>query len=221
MGWRLRVPSVRFTSPTLSLPLTRPSQGPRKAETIPRWRNRPRSPRGSGNKVLTVLQIKKVDSKWTAAKLLELLPKAVTVAAVRDENALLVYATPKGTEDVRLVLRTLGEELPKEAAKPAEPKRHTFSFSVVPWSDVLDWYAKETGLTMVSTVKPIGSFSCVPPRGKQFTLEEITDILNETLAQQKLILIRRHMTFFLHPADEKIDPRDIPRVELSGVVQTR
>jgi type II secretory pathway component GspD/PulD (secretin) len=80
---------------------------------------------------------------------------------------------------------------------------------------VLDWYAEESGLTMITTVKPRGTFTVNPPAGREFTLAEITDLLNESLAQQKLILIRRHMTFFIHPADEKIDPTLIPRIELN------
>src|SRR5262249_47882776 len=83
------------------------------------------------NKLPTAIPLKKLNAKVTAEKLLKLLPETVTVAAARDENTLLVYATPKGLEDVRLVLRTLGEELPKEAAKPAksaEPKKYAFRF---------------------------------------------------------------------------------------------
>jgi RNA polymerase sigma factor (sigma-70 family) len=166
-------------------------------------------------KLLTAIPLKKLAAKAAAEKLLKLLPAAVTVAAARDENTLLVYATAKGTDDVRLVLRTLGEELPKEAAKPAEPKKYTFRMKNVPWGDVLDWYAKETGLTMITTLKPTGTFTFNPPEGRQFTLEEITDLLNEAMAQQKFILIRRHMTFFIHPADERIDPKYVPLVELS------
>jgi len=175
----------------------------------------PEKPADAEKRVLSVISLKKLDAKSTVAKLLELLPKAVTVAAVRDENALLVYATAKSTEDVRLVLRALGEELPKEAVKPGEPKKYTFRMKNAKWDEVLEWYAKVTGLTMITTVKPTGTFTFEPPAGKEFTLSEITDILNETMAQQKFILIRRHMTFFIHPADERIDPKYVQLIELS------
>jgi type II secretory pathway component GspD/PulD (secretin) len=43
----------------------------------------------------------------------------------------------------------------------------------------------------------------------------VTDILNELLAGQKLILIRRQVSFYIHSMDEKIDSSWVPRVELS------
>ena len=178
-------------------------------------------PADAEKKLLCVIPLKTLDAKATAEKLAKLLPNAVTVAAVRDENALVVYATAKGTDDVRLVLRTLGEELPKEAPLPAMPKvfkvkakTYTFRMKNVPWSDVLDWYSKESGLTMITTVKPTGRFTCDPPEGAEFTLAEITDLINEAMTQQKFILIRRKMTFFIHPLDEKLDIY-YPRVELN------
>jgi RNA polymerase sigma factor (sigma-70 family) len=72
----------------------------------------PDRPKPAEDKVLSVIPLKKLDARPTADTLLELLPKSVTVAAARDENALLVYATARGTDDVRLVLRTLGEGTP-------------------------------------------------------------------------------------------------------------
>ena len=68
---------------------------------------------------------------------------------------------------------------------------------------------------MITTVKPTGSVTIKPGKGRKFTMGEITDLINETMAQQKFILIRRHMTFFIHPADEKLDPTLLPRIELS------
>jgi hypothetical protein len=89
-----------------------------------------------------------------------------------------------------------------------------------PWNDVFDTYAKLSGLTLITISKPgTGTFTFDPPPGKEYTLAEITDIINEALTQEKYILIRRHMTFFLQPADEKIDPTLVPRVsvdELDG-----
>jgi type II secretory pathway component GspD/PulD (secretin) len=180
------------------------------------------APAEAEKKVLCVIPLKKLDAKTAAEKLVSLLPNTVTVAAVRDENALLVYASAKGTDDVKLVLRTLGEELPKDTPKPADPmakpkvsavKKYTFGFRNTPWADVLDWYSKESGLVMITTVKPTGTVTLGPSQDKQFTLAEITDIINEALAQQKLILIRREKSFLLHPADEKVDPAFFRRVE--------
>ncbi len=190
-------------------PLAGDKAAPEKAPAKP-------TPADAEKKLLCVIPLKKLDAKTTAEKLAKLLPAAVTVAAVRDENGLIIYATAKGTDDVRLVLRTLGEELPKEDPKPAV-KKYTFRMKNVPWADVLKWYSEESRLTMITTVKPTGTFTFDPPEGKQFTLAEITDILNEALEQQKFILIPRHMTFFIHPADEKIDGALPPRVSLEDL----
>jgi RNA polymerase sigma factor (sigma-70 family) len=179
-------------------------------------------PAEAEKRVFTVIPLKKLEAAPTIARLWTLFPKTVTVAAVRDENSLIVYATAKETDDVRLVLRTLGEEVPKDDPKPAEevmgpkPKAKTYAFRMknVPWADVLDWYAKESGLTMITTVKPTGTFTFEPPAGRAYALAEVTDFLNEALVPQKMILIRRERTFTLHPADEKLDPSAWRRVEL-------
>jgi type II secretory pathway component GspD/PulD (secretin) len=96
----------------------------------------------------------------------------------------------------------------------AGTKKVTVAFDRTPWADVLEWYSKETGLTMITTVKPTGSVTIKPAADREFTIGEVTDLLNETMAQQKFLLIRRNMTFFIHPADEKIDPTLIPRIAL-------
>ena len=44
-----------------------------------------------------------------------------------------------------------------------------------------------------------------------FTLDEIFDIVNESLIEQRLILIRRTASFTIVPADERIDLGPLPR----------
>jgi RNA polymerase sigma factor (sigma-70 family) len=177
------------------------------------------APADAGPKKLSLIPLKTLDAKPTAEKLAKLLPAAVTVAAVRDENALVVYATAKGTDDVRLVLRALGEELPKdEPARPAEPKRYaTFRFRDADWDEVLKWYAEESGLTLVAAVKPKGKVTIGSTREGGYTFADITDLINEALAPQKFILVRRKLTFFIHPTDEKIEPSGYQGVELSDL----
>ena len=65
----------------------------------------------------------------------------------------------------------------------------------------------------------MGTLTFIPPKGKKFTLTEITDILNETLLSQKdkYILIRRAASFTVLPADEKVDPTFVPRVGLDDL----
>ncbi|MBP3959466.1 hypothetical protein J8F10_29835 [Gemmata sp. G18] len=98
------------------------------------------------------------------------------------------------------------------AAAPA--KMVSINFEKAGWDEVLDWYSKETGLTLITTVKPTGTVAIKPGKDRKFTIGEVTDLINEAMMQQKFILIRRHMTFFIQPSDEKIDPTLLPRVTL-------
>ncbi len=67
-------------------------------------------------------------------------------------------------------------------------------------------------------MKPKGTFTFTPPDpDKEYTLAEITDILNESLAGQKLMLLRRQVSFIIHPLDKKIEIGWIPRIELSDL----
>jgi hypothetical protein len=100
------------------------------------------------------------------------------------------------------------------AAAPAGPPEKLVSihFEKAGWDEVLDWYAKETGLTLITTVKPTGTVAIKPGKDRKFTIGEVTDLINEAMMQQKFLLIRRHMTFFIQPSDEKIDATLLPRV---------
>jgi RNA polymerase sigma factor (sigma-70 family) len=142
----------------------------------------------------------------------------VTIIAAPDENALLVYATPIDMLTIRTLVKTMDEgpapQSRLEQPPGKQPKKYTFGFRNTPWAEVLDWYAKESGLTPILTVKPTGTVTIMPPKDRQFTLDEITDLINESLMAQKFILIRRQASFLIHPADEKIDPTLIPRIEL-------
>ena len=232
-------------------------------------------------KSLTVFPLKKLDPEATAKVITDAYKgKGVTVTALKDDGALLIYANEVDTEDIEALLKKLGEaprkvasvirpkrgtdvtDLAKNLSKrypdativpvpddgvllahadavttkqlrtyedtgpragigpvvpptrSGEPKKYTFQFRNTNWGDVLHWYAKESGLTFVSTVTPRGTVTIGSPDERRYTLADITDLVNEALAQQKYILVRRKMTFFIHPADEKIDPDTIPRVEL-------
>ncbi|QDU23632.1 secretin N-terminal domain-containing protein [Urbifossiella limnaea] len=106
---------------------------------------------------------------------------------------------------------------PKAAApapKAEEPRTVTVSWDNAPWQTVLDWYGKETGLILVTTVRPTGSVTILPPGpARKFTLAEVTDLLNEAMIPQKFMIIRRQASFYIQPADEKIDPTLLQRIE--------
>jgi RNA polymerase sigma factor (sigma-70 family) len=95
----------------------------------------------------------------------------------------------------------------------AEPRRYALEMRDKPWASVFEWYSDLTSLPYIGTVKPTGTFTFVPAPGKrQYTLEEITDFLNEALLAQKYLLVRRDASFTVLPAEEKIDPSLLPRV---------
>jgi type II secretion system protein D len=104
------------------------------------------------------------------------------------------------------------KEAPKEQPqmKEAEGTRHKFEFSNAPWSSVLEYLTKITGLPIASPVRPTGSFTFIPakmPDGKDktYTVAEIIDVLNESLLTQKFIIVRRVATIGIFPADEPLD----------------
>jgi RNA polymerase sigma factor (sigma-70 family) len=104
-----------------------------------------------------------------------------------------------------------------EAPRPEE-KTYTFEMRDQPWAKVLEWYAENSGLPFVGSFKPTGTFTFIPPRGKKYTLGEITDCINEALLgngqTQRYLLVRRAASFTLLPADEKVDPVLVARVRL-------
>src|SRR4051794_27361557 len=95
------------------------------------------------------------------------------------------------------------KESPKDAPKakdepkaPPAPKQRlvTFTMSDKPWAQVMGWYANETGLAFNSETKPPdGTFAFIPPKDpktgqpRQYTLAEITDLLNETLVSKGFV----------------------------------
>ncbi len=100
--------------------------------------------------------------------------------------------------------------------KPAPEKKFSFKMQDVSWDEVLKWYEKEFDLTSVSNVKPTGKFTFTPPKpDMQYTIGEITDILNEALAGQKMLLSRRQVSFTILPTDQKVDLSFVPRIDIS------
>ena len=148
------------------------------------------------------------------------LPGALAVAAGLTGPVDVVLAQPAAQPDPKMPAPGMpGGVVPIAPIAPVAPpaagdRTISFNFDKMQWDEVLDWYSKESGLTLITTVKPTGSLAFKPAKDKKFTMGEVTDLLNEALTQQKFILIRRNMTFFIHPADEKIDPTMVPRITL-------
>ncbi|MBM3983742.1 MAG: hypothetical protein FJ304_26430 [Planctomycetes bacterium] len=133
----------------------------------------------------------------------KLFPADTVIVPLRHEHALFVFMTEKELRELQEIIRPIGEK----ALAPLPRRKYTLYFKDAKWDDVLDWYAQESGLTLITTVKPTGTFTFTPHAGTMYTLDEAVDILNEGLMKQRFILIRRSMTFFIHPADERVDQR--------------
>jgi hypothetical protein len=143
----------------------------------------------------------------------KLFPAKTVIVPLPDEHALLVYMTDSELAELRDILKKC---VPEEPAKPAE-KTYSFHMKDAKWDDVLDWYAKESGRKADIRVKPKGTFTCLPGKDRQFTLGEITDLINEALAKQKLLLIPNQKTFVVISSAGKIDPKFIPAVEFKDL----
>ncbi|HKI30692.1 MAG TPA: sigma-70 family RNA polymerase sigma factor [Gemmataceae bacterium] len=114
------------------------------------------------------------------------------------------FATKAGSGLTLITLeRAGGEKAGKEQPKPAE-KRYSFSINNRPWKEVFEWFGEQTGLVYNGPLVPTGTFTFVSPRGKQYTIPEIVDIINEALMAQKYILIVHTNTFTVVPVDEPI-----------------
>jgi type II secretory pathway component GspD/PulD (secretin) len=138
------------------------------------------------------------------------------VAGVRTQvtaapgRLVVLGVTPTEKLTSAFVVQVEGKKPTAPQAKPV--KSGTFHFQDKPWGAVLAWLGEQTSLPVVGNVKPTGTFTFVPPAGKQYTVAEMIDIINEALQMQKYILIRGERSLIVVPADEKIDPSLVPRV---------
>jgi hypothetical protein len=140
----------------------------------------------------------------------------------------ILGVTPLREQTAAFVVQLLPAlPIPKPAEKPAKPappaKQPEKTYSIEcrhwPWNQVLEWLNDQTGMPVTPVeARLAGTFTFIPPRGKQYTLAEIIDILNESLMQQKHILIRRERQFTILPADQ-IDPLLVPRVRIEDLEQ--
>jgi hypothetical protein len=85
------------------------------------------------------------------------------------------------------------------------------------WTDALKWVSDQTGLPVVSTFVPKGIVQFQLAQGAEYTVEEVFDLLNEMLLENKYLLLRTDRSLRIVPADEKIDPKWVPHVQLADL----
>lgn len=123
---------------------------------------------------------------------------------------------PTPAKDPKLAPIVISPAAPVDPVKLAQ-KAVAFEMRDKPWKSVLEWLSNETGLPVITTATPTGTFSFYGNPKKKYTIAEVIDVINEALMSQKFILLRRDASFTVVPADVAIDPAIVPRVRVDDL----
>jgi hypothetical protein len=104
---------------------------------------------------------------------------------------------------------------PAPAAEP--PQTVKFAFEKATWREVFQWLTEVTGKPVISVYTPTGTFSFYGPKDKNYTIDEVVDIINCRLEdcqrrETYYYLISRERSFTLVPANEMPDGGRVPRI---------
>ncbi len=100
---------------------------------------------------------------------------------------------------------------PAESQPKAEPKLR-FNFRFQRWSDVLDWFAEQAGLSLVLDAPPPGTFNYSDNR--DYSVAESLDLLNGVLLTKGYTLVRRERMLILVDLSQGLPETLVPRVTL-------
>jgi type II secretion system protein D len=123
---------------------------------------------------------------------------------------------PKEKEKDKMAPTIINPAAPLDPNKLAE-KTVAFEMRDKPWKAVLEWLSNETGLPIITTATPTGTFSFYGNPRKRYTIPEVIDTLNEALLNQKYVLIRRDASITIVPADMQVDPAIVPRISVDDL----
>ena len=87
-----------------------------------------------------------------------------------------------------------------------------FQFREQPWAEVLDWFSRQEGLTLVMNQVPPGTFTYTDTRS--YSASEAIDLLNSVLLTRGFTLVRREKMLTLMQLSNTIPTDLIPRVPL-------
>lgn len=93
-----------------------------------------------------------------------------------------------------------------------ETKKLSFQFRDQKWDDVLSWFARQEGLTLIMDRVPPGSFTYGDTR--EYTATEAIDLLNSVLSTRGFTLVRRERMLLVLELSESIPLELLPRVTL-------
>jgi hypothetical protein len=94
--------------------------------------------------------------------------------------------------------------LPPPAPPKVDERKFQIEFRDQPWGKIFDWFGEQAKTPVINNLKPAGTFSLFPAR--EYTLGEFFDLMNDSLMQEKYLLVRRDKDFVVVRTDQKIDP---------------
>ncbi len=102
-------------------------------------------------------------------------------------------------------------DAPNAEAPAAEPKLR-FNFRFQRWSDVLEWFAEQAGLSLVLDAPPPGTFNYADNR--EYSVAESLDLINGVLLTKGFTLVRRERMLILVDLSQGLPETLVPRVSL-------
>jgi type II secretion system protein D len=149
---------------------------------------------------------------WNSISTWCTLRRWLPVVALATYSSAADAQMPRAQEPVKPMVGGATTPAPAPASANANEKTYLVSFNEETWPKVFDWFSKESGLTYIDTVKPPGTLTLRSDR--RYTLPQVLDLLNEALAQKKMVIIRRSQTFLVHPADERLPPELVSMITI-------
>jgi type II secretory pathway component GspD/PulD (secretin) len=127
--------------------------------------------------------------------------------ALAGQAAAVPIATP-GTSGTSAVP---GTPESRPAAPASGDGKLRFNFRFAPWKDVLDWFAQQADLSLVTDTPPQGTFNYTDNRS--YTPAEAIDLLNSVLLTKGYTLVMRGRMVLLVNLQDGVPPNLVTRVE--------
>ncbi|REK11456.1 MAG: hypothetical protein DWQ37_14330 [Planctomycetota bacterium] len=142
------------------------------------------------------------------------------IAALQTERAeALAGAAPDARDEVvdqfnEKLLAVLDEtqQAALTQSTEADAPKLRFNFRFQRWTDVLDWFAEQAGLSLVLDAPPPGTFNYSDQR--EYTVPEALDLLNGVLLTKGFTLVRREKMLILVDLSQGLPETLVPRVKL-------
>lgn len=134
----------------------------------------------------------------------------------------LVAATPEGRGEVvaksdQAIAAVLTDEQKLAFKAMLESGKLQFNFQGAKWSSVLNWFAKQAGLSLVMDSEPPGVFSYSDT--KEFTPAQAIDLLNSVLLGKNYTLIRREKMLILADTSDGVPYDLVPRIAVEELAE--